>query len=451
MSKKEKPNILFVVVDGLREDRVFSKNRTTKTPTIDKLRNSGSYFSQVISTSDVTGTGMGCFFSGVYPFESGITESKIDSKLFTLINIFKKNGYSMHGSGPNFKFFKNLSSFLNDSFYYDYQKWREIDTILGKSGNDVINHIKSIQEEPWFYYLHLMDIHGMGKLIKIPSEFDNDNFGKTKYDRMISCIDFWLDKLLKQINLDNTIIIITADHGEYVSSKIDDPMGIPNVYKFLRKMKKIIPILEPIGNQIFNILLKTNAKLKRSILSIQFDSKEMRDILTRGNTDELFDDVLKIPLIFSGNKIKPSKKISVLIRQIDVLPTILDIIGIEYSEKIQGRSLVPILNGDKLEEIPVYIETGNAEHDNVGNTIGVRTSKYKYLRNRYDKNLDIRLFSIIDDPLELKNLGKIKPEVVDKLESNLKQIMENKTIFQKEELTDEDRMIQEELKKMGYL
>ena len=440
MDKKEKPNILFLVIDALREDRVFSKNRTTKTPTIDKLRNDGIYFSQVISTSDVTGTGMGCYFSGVYPFESGITENNIDSKLFTLINILKKNGYNMRGSGPDFKFFRNLTNFLDDSFYFDYQKWRETETILGKSGIDVIKHIKSVQEGPWFYYLHLMDIHGMGKLIKIPSKFDNEYFGKTRYDRMISCIDYWLNDLLEQIDLDNTIIILTADHGEYVSSKIDDPVGIPNVYKFLRKIKKVIPILEPIGSKIFRTLLSTNANLKRSILSVKLDSKEMRDILTRGNTDELFDDVLKIPLIFSGSKIKSSKKVSKLVRQIDVLPTILEIIGIEYSEKIQGRSLVPILNGKELEEIPVYIETGNAEHDSIGNTIGIRTSKYKYLRNRLDETADVRLFNIINDPLELKNIEKIEPEMVNEL-----------TIFQKKELTDEDKMIQEELKKMGYL
>ena len=116
MNESKKTNVLFLVIDALREDRIFSTKRTTKTPTIDKLRNNGVYFSQAISTSDVTGTGMGCFFSGVYPFESGITESKIDSELFTLINIFKKNGYNMCGAGPDFKFFRNLSSFLDDSF-----------------------------------------------------------------------------------------------------------------------------------------------------------------------------------------------------------------------------------------------------------------------------------------------------------------------------------------------
>jgi len=452
MDKKKNPNILFVVIDSLRADRIFSDNRTTKTPTIDKLIKNGIYFSQLISTSDVTGTAIGCFFSGVYPFESGITETKVDSTLFTLINILKKNGYKMYGSGPNFKFFQNLSNFIDDGFYYDYQQWREKETILGKSGEEVINHLISIKEnEPWFYYLHLMDIHGIGKLIKIPQEFDNEKFGKTKYDRMISCIDFWLNNLLKHIDLNNTLVIITSDHGEYVSTKIDDPMGIPNIYRILRKIKKIIPILEPIGEKIFRVLLKSNAKLKKWILSKQLDSNEMRNILTRSDTDELFDDALRIPLIFSGYKIKSSKIITELIRQVDVLPTIMEMIGIKNTDKIEGRSLLPILNGNELEEIPVYIETGTAKHGTSGNTIGIRTSKYKYLRDRFNEEKNIRLFNLEEDPLELENIVEGKCDLIEKLEKTLQEIMKNQVKFQKDELTDEDKLVQEELKKLGYL
>ncbi len=451
MSKKRKPNILFLVIDSLRADRIFNDTKTTKTPTIDKLRKNGIYFSQAISTSDVTGTSMGCFFSGVYPFESGITETKVDSTLFTLINILKKNGYKMYGSGPNFKFFQNLSNFLDNSFYYDYQQWREKDTILGKSGESVINHLKSIQNEPWFYYLHLMDIHGMGKLIKIPPEFDNKEFGETRYDRMISCIDFWLNNLLKQIDLDNTIIVITADHGEYVSSKIDDIMGMPNIYKILRKMKKINPFSEQISEKAFKKLLKINSDIKKWILSKQLDSKEIRDILTRSDTDELFDDAIRIPLVFSGHKINPSKVINDLIRQVDVLPTIIDLLGINYPDKIVGRSLVPIMNGNNLEEIPVYIETGTIQYGTSGNTIGIRTSKYKYLRNRFDEKNNVRLFDLVNDPSELKNIAKKELGLVKELEETLKKIIKNQTIIQKDELNEEDRMVQEELKKLGYL
>jgi len=452
MDEKKNPNILFVVIDSLRADRIFGDNRTTKTPTIDKLIKNGVYFSQLISTSDVTATCMGCFFSGVYPFESGITETKVDSTLFTLINILKRNKYKMYGSGPNFKFYQNLSNFVDDCFYYDYQQWREKDTILGKSGEEVINHLISIKEnEPWFYYLHLMDIHGMGKLIKIPSEFDNKKFGETKYDRMISCIDYWLNNLLKHIDLNNTVVIITADHGEYISSKMDDPMGIPNIYRILRKIKKRIPILEPVGEKVFRILLKSHLVLKKWILSKQLDSKEMRNILTRSNTDELFDDALRIPLIFSGYKIKPSKTVTNLIRQVDVLPTIMEMLEIRYAEKIEGRSVAKVLSGKELEEIPVYIETGTAKHGTIGNTIGIRTSKYKYLRDRFDERKNIRLFNSEVDPLELENIAKEKSDLVEKLEKTLKEIMKNQLKFQKEELSDEDRLIQEELKKLGYI
>ena len=66
MDQNKHPNILFLVIDSLRADRIFGDKRTTKTPTIDKLIKDGVYFSQLISTSDVTGTGMGCYFTGVY-------------------------------------------------------------------------------------------------------------------------------------------------------------------------------------------------------------------------------------------------------------------------------------------------------------------------------------------------------------------------------------------------
>ena len=65
MNSEGKPNIIFLVIDSLRADRIFNNIKTTKIPTIDKLRKEGVYFSQTISTSDVTGTGIGCFFSGV--------------------------------------------------------------------------------------------------------------------------------------------------------------------------------------------------------------------------------------------------------------------------------------------------------------------------------------------------------------------------------------------------
>ena len=75
-----------------------------------------------------------------------------------------------------------------------------------------------------------------------------------------------------------------------------------------------------------------------------------------------------------------------------------------------GRSLVPLINGEKLEELPAYIEVGInlaqlIDKKNIqvqGKIIGLRTSEYKYLRDRNDKNKHVRLFNLKDDPLERK-------------------------------------------------
>ena len=48
------PNILFLLIDSLRADKCSGQNRKCKTPNLDNLIESGTYFSQAISPSDAT-------------------------------------------------------------------------------------------------------------------------------------------------------------------------------------------------------------------------------------------------------------------------------------------------------------------------------------------------------------------------------------------------------------
>ena len=50
----------------------------------------------------------------------------------------------------------------------------------------------------------------------VPSSFDDQKFGKSQYERMVSAIDDWIFRLLENIDKKNTIIIITSDHGEII-------------------------------------------------------------------------------------------------------------------------------------------------------------------------------------------------------------------------------------------
>lgn len=64
-------NILFIIIDSLREDK-FSGRGTSITPNIDSLIKKGTYFSQTISSSDVTGICLGNIFTGMFSNKTGI-------------------------------------------------------------------------------------------------------------------------------------------------------------------------------------------------------------------------------------------------------------------------------------------------------------------------------------------------------------------------------------------
>ena len=52
----------------------------------------------------------------------------------------------------------------------------------------------------------------------IIKKFDITKFGMSSYERKVSEIDFWIGKIIKKIDLKNTILIITSDHGDYIKS-----------------------------------------------------------------------------------------------------------------------------------------------------------------------------------------------------------------------------------------
>ena len=75
-----------------------------------------------------------------------------------------------------------------------------------------------------------------------------------------------------------------------------------------------------------------------------------------------------------------------------------------------------------MEENPTIIESRiNVAEGITSNTIGVRTSKYKYFRNIDNKFEDMALFDLENDPLEEENIVESNKDVVSTMEEILKQ------------------------------
>ena len=84
--------------------------------------------------------------------------------------------------------------------------------------------------------------------------------------------------------------------------------------------------------------------------------------------------------------------------------------------------------------------------------MGIRTSKYKYWRSRDDPSKHVNLYDLINDPSEEKNIASENPILIKQMEKILKDMKKNSIQTKQKNLSkDEEKTIEEELKKLGYI
>ena len=451
-----KPNILFITIDSLRSDRCFGEDRNTKTPNLDSLIKKSIYFSQAISAGDQTGTSLSSVFTGLFPIRTGQNLINFKSDFTTYFDILKEADYHVCSLIPDDTFFKEFSINFYEKTTYFFTGRKKKHLLGTNLGNKIITKLKSNEmKEPWIYFVHLMDLHTP---FLVPNEFDKQENGKTKYDRLVSYIDIWLGKFLDQINMEKTLVVITSDHGEYIPVTDENISEIPSIQRILSKGQTSISFIEKMRMKSLLNLRFIAQTYRKEKLKRELSPYEMRSFNTRSALD-LYDEIVRIPLIFSGYNIGEGKVISDLVRNVDIFPTIFEIIGLSNSIKGDGRSLFSLMNNKKLDELPAYIEVGinlaqlvNSKNPKaLPKIIGVRTSTYKYLRARDDLEKNVRLFDLKNDPLEEKNIADENPKIVKKMEEILSQFTKDSK-DDESTLTNEDiKKAKETLLKIGYI
>jgi arylsulfatase A-like enzyme len=185
------------------------------------------------------------------------------------------------------------------------------------------------------------------------------------YDGKIHFIDRYVGKILdrlQQLGLaDNTLVVLTSDHGELLYS-------------------------------------------------------HPRDFLTFDHRS-LYDTDLHIPLIIAGPHVPHGRVINALASNIDTAPTILDLAGLPPLSDAEGRSLVPLIDGAK-QSLFNYVY---AEEDEAIPLRSVRTAHYKLIRNLW--NGKEQLFNLEADPQELHNIIREHPPALKDLEAHLDEWM----------------------------
>jgi arylsulfatase A-like enzyme len=266
---------------------------------------------------------------------------------------------------------------------------------------------------------------------------------------MLSYIDTWIGKFLEKIDLEETIFVLSSDHGEYISV-LDEDLNQIKTPKILKKTKKIIP--STISDPILSKLQRTRKSIELKKLEKNMTPEQFRTLQNRGDIF-LFDELVRIPLIFSGFDIPSNLMIKQQVRQVDIFPTLCELIGIsDVLSEIDGRSLVPLFNKKSLIEEPAYIESGSASATKLGKVMGIRTSNYKYLRSRKDPTKNATLYDVKNDPNETKNIASLHPQIVQEMEKILQKITSDSKGYNSTSNTkDESKKIEDELRKLGYL
>ena len=465
-----RPNIIFFLIDGLRADQCFGKDKTSFTPNIDSLRKKGTYFTNAFASVDGTLLSLSAIFHSIYPIKTPEVRNKVTLQKSNLFDILVKNGYQINGLVAKLLAFTDIINYFenNDKTYDYFKDMNKMNNFLltNSSGltDEIIHFLKSrTSKKPWFYYIHVNTLHPLKEyyasydsnrslLTDGIKDFNHEKFGSSLYERTVSWIDHELGKILEHIDLDNTIIILTADHGERI------PYGGLREVDFEPKLqhtvdfgKKLLPkSAHKIGGQFLSNVRKSVGKRK-----LNKDNQKLTNYQKRSRdpyfTLSLFDEMIHIPLLFVGNLIKPGI-ITKQVRHVDIFPTICDLLDIPLDIKISGKSLVLLANESLQDENPNYLHTIPYQKSSPLDMVGVRTSRYKYFRSAYNANENVHLYDLKNDPYENSNIMKTNKKLVTQFEKSMLELEKNNLTEYEEKISDKEmERISNELKRLGYM
>ena len=448
-----RPNILFILVDGLRADQCYGEDKESHTPFLDSLINEGVYFNNAFSSVDGTTISLNCLLNSKFQFETGIRAQKIILLENNHLQILKDSNYYITGLIPRLTSLLPIADFLqNDNHMYEPGPPPE--TLSTGMTEKILSLLDSLQaKSPWFCYVHLFDLHPLreGRQPLKIDQFKSEKFGKSTYAKTVSSIDFWLMNIAKKIDFNNTVIVLTSDHGERIP--FDEKISFqfePELKNVSNVGKKILPkSTHQIGGRVMGKIKNTIGKTKAN-----YSNKELTPYQRRSRdpyfTLSLYDELLHIPFFIKGKKL-PSKNISNQVSNLDIFPTIFEVLDIPYKNSKFGKSLCPLIYNQKLTDNDIFLHTIPYEKESKFDAIGIRTGKYKYFRNSKELKKNVHLYDLENDPYENNNISKDNPAIIEKMENLINNMKGNGVRLGNMITEEEEKKISEELKKLGYM
>ncbi len=417
------PNILFLLTDDQRADTLGATgNPLVITPEIDKLAKEGSLFRNSFVTTSVCAPNRACILSGRYSRTTGIrgfAEAFTDAQLQeTYPMILKKAGY-FTGFIGKWGVGATINS-LQDRAGKEFDYWKAVEEQgaywpEGKSGQHLTNIMTSQAQEfldmaprdrPFCLSVSYKAPHGpwsevepgclaLYKKTKIP-------LSKTLSEEAAATLPDFLRTDRLCLN-GKTVKDWQTIGAEWTRQYYGLITGVD------RSLGEIRAMLEARGLADNTIIVYTSDN-GHFLFEFGFYGKWL-----------MYEPSLRVPLIVYDPRIAPAeraKTVDAFALSIDMAPTLLDFAGLKAPETMQGRSLVPLLEGevpadwrqDLFYEYNFIMFPGD-----IPSSIGVRDKRWKYIRYLDPRFEYEQLFDLENDPDEIQNLAK-NPEYAPELE-----------------------------------
>lgn len=216
-------NVVLITLDTTRADRLGCYGARHDTPTIDALSRQGVRFEHCYCTVPLTLPSHSSLMTGWVSLRHGVHDNgpeRLPPEADTLAEVLSRHGYSTAAVVGAFVLDRRFG--LDQGFdHYDDQmpqsaddnKFRYTERNAGQVTDAALAWVEQTHEAPVFLWVHYFDPHSPYE----PPGFDPKLAALEPYDAEIAYVDAQLKRLLdglKQHLGDETLVILTADHGE---------------------------------------------------------------------------------------------------------------------------------------------------------------------------------------------------------------------------------------------
>ncbi len=394
-----KPNIIVINIDTLRADHLETYGSQWPTsPHISKLARESTVFDHCYSHASWTPPSVASLFTSLYPSQHGsLGKDRIPlpEGNLTMAETFAKAGY--------FTAAFSSSPFVHPDFGFA-QGFR----VFGFEDHENAARLTGMVEKwlaerpagPFFLYVMYFDPH----FPYVPPQQYRDMFRKGRDGKPL-----WQDERVPAIK---SLFGLSAEigresynflHGSYRGeiAFTDDKLGM-----LIRSLRKA-------------------GLLENSVLVLTSDhGEEFLEHGGFGHGNTLYEEQLHVPLLIRlPGGLHGGRRVKSVVRQVDIFPTLLDFANMEHPRPMEGKSFYAALLGNKpISDRQAYATSMHLLDENRKMT-SLRQGKHKLIL--YENPGGELLFNLDEDPAELCNLARKEPEQLGSMIEALQSLEKN--------------------------